>query len=158
MIAVLRISKRRRSGDRFPSWSSSDLKSLIFQEKIAYKRYKQSKSDVDYNSFSTLRLQCKTLTKECYDLYITNAENSINNDVTFFWNFVHSQSNHNSIPKSMSLNTEKADNGIDISNIFAKYFSTVYNPKSAAKVSTFSKKFQTISGITISALEIKKLL
>lgn len=144
--------------DRFPIWFSNKLKFLILQKKYAHKRYKQSNTVEDYNTFSLLRRQCLSLSKECYSLYIANTENSIKENVRSFWHFVRSQSDHGSIPKEMCFGTNKADNGHDTANLFAQFFSSVYNPITNCNASDVFNKFQAISDIRITPSDIEKSL
>jgi len=121
-------------------------------------RQRQSNSLEDYNIFSLIRSQCKNLTGDCYSLFISNAENSINNSVKNFWNFVRSQSGQGTIPKAMFLGADKADNEADIADLFANHFSSVYNPRNAAINDHHSSKYEIITNMTISPTKIEKVL
>lgn len=51
---------------KFPAWYSSDLRLLIIDKKKAHKAFKITGDNKFYIEFSSLRSQCKELSKLCY--------------------------------------------------------------------------------------------
>ena len=151
--------KHSLSSNRFPIWFSSELKNLIFQKKLAHKNYKRSNNVNTYNTFSLLRRQCRVLTDDCYRRYISNAESAINENPNYFWNYIRSKRNRGVIPKIMHLDTDTADHGRGIADLFARFFSSVFNPHTSTNhCHNISDKFVAISDIYILVLTIFKNL
>ena len=63
-------------------------------------------------------------------------ENLIDEDASQFWNIIkNNRRNDQDIPNLMSWNTRKADNGEEISNLFASFFKSIYENNQCNKVS-----------------------
>lgn len=151
--------KRSHSRNGFPIWFSNELKNLIFQKKIAHKRYKQSNREDHYQIFCQLRRHCGTLSHACYQQYIERSENVINENANSFWSFIRSKADQGAIPKEMHLDANWASDGTGIANIFAKYFSSVFNPATLSPHHQFTfDKSVNLSGIHISPSEIQTAL
>ncbi|XP_031355114.1 uncharacterized protein LOC116179461, partial [Photinus pyralis] len=73
----------------YPPWFSSKLHKLIRDKKLAHKTYKASKSNIDYQVFTELRTQCKSLTTQCYDTFIKTCEENVTLNPKSFWKFYH---------------------------------------------------------------------
>ncbi|KAL4107986.1 hypothetical protein QTP88_018251 [Uroleucon formosanum] len=121
------VPKRRIYNNTYPIWYSNSLKSLLKEKKICHLVYKQYSNISDYITFSNLRAQCKRLAKSDYKNYINTVQHSIKNNPKYFWSFIKNVTNNNALPKSLSLDTTVVDNGTDIVNVFAKYFSDSYS-------------------------------
>lgn len=52
---------------------------------------------------------------------------SLANNPKKFWNFVKNRKQSKNIPAAMSLNNKIAQDGLNISNLFTKYFSSSYS-------------------------------
>ena len=82
----------------------------------------------NYLVFSNLRALCNEQAQMCYNNYILDVQQGVQRDPKKnFWRYVHSKTSNNEIPSSMRYNDLTADNGNDISKLFAAYFSTVYS-------------------------------
>lgn len=111
----------------FPVWFSRHLKSLILQKKKAHNRFTQSRSADDYSRFSRLRSQCKSVSEECYRLYVSDLEVSISGDSSKFWKFVNDSKSSNKLPSRMFLDNRVAIDGSSVVGLFADHFSNVYS-------------------------------
>lgn len=69
------IKKCKRSN--FPVWFSSKLKGLIFDKKLAHKKFKRTGNLNDYQRFSKLRNLCCQLSEQNHHDYIIKIENDI---------------------------------------------------------------------------------
>lgn len=114
------------SSFNYPHWFTPELKKPVIAKKVAHYNYKQSKNKNDYLIFSNLRLQCKLLSKACYNNYLHNAENSIINNVKFFWKHINSLRKNSQYPNEMYFEDECSSIDVDICNLFAKFFESVY--------------------------------
>ncbi|KAF0694325.1 Reverse transcriptase domain-containing protein, partial [Aphis craccivora] len=119
--------------DTHPHWFSSSLKKLIRDKKIAYKTYKQSPNSYNYNKFSNLRSCCKAQNKIDYNIFIQKPQYSITSNPKLFWKYVNSKRSTHSLPNSMYYNNENISGGNDITNCFARYFSSVLNMPSISE-------------------------
>uniref|UniRef100_A0A2S2PY62 Uncharacterized protein n=1 Tax=Sipha flava TaxID=143950 RepID=A0A2S2PY62_9HEMI len=112
---------------KYPLWFSTTLKQLILRKKIAHKIYKRYPTQCNYNQFSNLRAQCKSLNKLEYNSFITKTQNSIKSNPKLFWKFIRNKRSTSTLPESMNYNNVNYCGGIDISNCFARFFSSVFN-------------------------------
>lgn len=115
-----------KRNDCYPKWVSTELKKLIQCKKIAHINYKSNNSIDCYKIFSDLRNKCKSLSKKCYSDYITDVEQTIKSNPKHFWNYVKSLKDNNGCPRSMYSGRKHADNDQEIVDLFADYFSSVY--------------------------------
>jgi hypothetical protein len=76
---------------RFPRWFSSELIRLVRLKKQLHAKYKSTNDNVDYIEFSHIRSLCKYESKQCYNRYVSQAENAINSDPRSFWRFLRSR-------------------------------------------------------------------
>lgn len=111
---------------RFPKWFSVQLQNLVYAKKIAHKKFKQSGSQEDFESFVSLRSLCKERSKSDYDLFLSRAESNIKTNSRFFWQHVKNLSSDKGLPSEMSLNDRTVNTPEDIAEAFCDYFSENY--------------------------------
>ncbi|CAI6352586.1 unnamed protein product [Macrosiphum euphorbiae] len=111
----------------FPIWFNKELRLLIKEKKRAHFKYKQSNHVSDYFTFSNLRLQCKQLSRSCYINFISKTQLSLVSKPKQFWKFINDRKQLNTFPKVMFLNNKTAQDGLNISNLFAEHFSSAYS-------------------------------
>ena len=117
---------RKSRKPKFPLWYSAELKNCIFEKKIAHRKFKISKSENDYQAFSSLRRHCKLLSDQCYNEYISNAEESIGTESAAFWRYIHQRDRNSDLPNSMTFNSNSSQDMTEIVQYFADFFSSVY--------------------------------
>ena len=151
IISVSFPLKTRRVST-FPKWFSYDLKNAIFLKKRLHRYYAQSRNDFDYAMFKNQRAIVKRLRDADFSKYIAETERNVKDDPKSFFKFVNNTCN-NGIPNVMSLDTDIADSGYDIANLFAKHFSSVYNDVTLAP---FNESFSNdvLSSIRVSLTEV----
>ena len=103
----------------YPRWFSSRLKSLIRDKKRAHIMYKTSNSRSDYLLFSSIRSQCKLLTKSDYRAYVETTEISLQDNVRCFWSFVNAKRGNQGFPASMCNDNSTASSSLAIADLFA---------------------------------------
>lgn len=119
---------------KHPIWFSKNLKQLIFSKKISsHKIYKQTPNELNYNRFSNLRAQCKTLSKTDYASFLYRTQNSIANNPKSFWNYIKSKRLNSSIPMEISYDNQNFIGGDKVINCFASYFSSTYHKSNIVK-------------------------
>ncbi|CAB0020737.1 unnamed protein product, partial [Nesidiocoris tenuis] len=112
----------------FPRWFTPDLINLTRRKRTAHSRYKITNSVLDYNVFSDLRRSCKSLSNSLYREYIEEVQCSVQTNVKKFWNFVNYKTGSNDLPQLMGLGDKQASTPLDIANLFAEHFSSVFVP------------------------------
>ncbi|XP_063924454.1 uncharacterized protein LOC135138413 [Zophobas morio] len=116
----------------WPKWISDQSKCLIKQKKFAYKKFKISNLQSDYNIFVNLRKACKKSVLNDRELYIKKVENDVVNDSKSFWHFVNETKNdRHTMPSLLHLEDVQAAEGQDIANLFATFFQSNYSNLSA---------------------------
>ncbi|CAG9828296.1 unnamed protein product [Diabrotica balteata] len=110
-----------------PVWFSRELIELVIQKKIAHKNFKASGSS--YEEFSVLRERCKALQAICYKNYLENIQANLSSNPHSFWRYVSTTHGSSAYPNVMSNKDGDviAQNGDEIVNLFASYFSGTYN-------------------------------
>lgn len=111
----------------FPIWFNKELRLLIKGKKIAHIKFKQSKHVSDYTNFSNLRLRCKQLARSCYTNFISKTQLSLVSKPKQFWKFIKDRKKIDTFPRVMFLNNKSAQDGLNISNLFAEHFSSAYS-------------------------------
>ncbi|XP_073984063.1 uncharacterized protein [Rhodnius prolixus] len=137
----------------YPNWFSKELITSTKKKKAAHQQYRISLLRKDYEHFSKVRAQCKKLTKRDYAFYIHDVESAINEscDIKDFWNYINRQKNNNAIPDAAHFNNTYSSSNQDTVNLFAEYFSSVYN-KSVLDTAT-NKDVISLNSVNISMIE-----
>ncbi|XP_054746950.1 uncharacterized protein LOC129252839 [Anastrepha obliqua] len=116
---------------RFPPWFSSELTEKIILKKAAHTQYKKENTRRNYTLFSNLRQECKNLCNKYYNVYVDKVEGSLKGDTKAFWNYIKDKKRVNSdIPVSVVWDNQSASSGVEISNLFAQFFKSIYAPVS----------------------------
>lgn len=153
------VPKKKLYCSSYPVWFTKELIESIKNKKIAHRCYKNSNSDANYQEFSKLRSKCKTLSRECYLAYISEVEDNIHGNSKCFWNFVQSSRKSIGLPDNLFFNDDHSDDPQVIANLFAKYFSSVYEPETSTQPTTFHYGDPiNLSSVTITADELCKQL
>lgn len=105
-----------------PSFSS-DVKILTGAKKADHLDYKRTKSTVDYNRFSLLRIQCKLFSDHFHAKYIQVTENSTIGNPMTFWNYINVTRSDNKLPKEKSCGIDTAEMSEGIAEPFAAFLS-----------------------------------
>jgi hypothetical protein len=95
-------------------------------KKQLHAKYKSTNDNVDYIEFSHIRSLCKYESKQCYNRYVSQAEDAINSDPRSFWRFWRSRNGLEGYPTCMKYNNKSSTDTGEIVNLFADFFQTVY--------------------------------
>ncbi|XP_046660855.1 uncharacterized protein LOC124354446 [Homalodisca vitripennis] len=142
----------------FPVWFSLELKAAIIRKKILHRRYKQTLDNRLYYQFCGVRATCSRLTRECYSIYIQSIDSSQKSNVRVFWSFVNSSKRTPSLPSRLQLDHQFAKNPQDISNMFAKFFSSVYKAPSSSPPRYHLNACTTLSSCCVTCAEVEGVL
>nr|CAH7731002.1 unnamed protein product [Callosobruchus chinensis] len=111
---------------------------MLKEKKMAHRKYKESMDEDDYNVFSSLRASCNRLRNCCYQKYICKVEDSISGSPYAFWKFINDKRNLSSIPSSMNYGDTTSNDISTAVDLFADYFSTVYNNINVNQTPTYA--------------------
>ncbi|KAK9496777.1 hypothetical protein O3M35_012971 [Rhynocoris fuscipes] len=140
----------------FPIWYSDELKDLTIKKRFTHAMYKKTGICSHYVKFSSLRAKCKSLSRKCYHEYIDLVESNIHYDINHFWKFTSKiKSDKNNLPKVMFLDNQCCDNDCDIANLFATYFSSIFNNNS---INCNKPSFNSSLSISNIIIDISSLL
>lgn len=122
------VPKSKIFNNQCPSWFNADLRKLVKLKKLAHKKFKISALQSDYLEFSKLRKECKIMSMRCSSNFILKLENKILSDIKPFWKYIKQlKSYKSSIPENMSYNNITASSYEESAQLFAQYFSSVYD-------------------------------
>lgn len=146
---------------KYPIWYNSSLKHCLKEKNKYHKLYKTHGNPRDYDTFSMLRARCKFLTRKCYDKFIESVEDSLDESIKAFWTFINSRKGYVSIPQNMTLGQESSSNGLEVCEMFSRYFASVFD-NTASDTSnektineSYSKNVLSTITITIEDIMIK---
>ncbi|XP_025407654.1 uncharacterized protein LOC112681623 [Sipha flava] len=125
----------------FPSWFSKDLIDLVFLKRRAHAIFKSSRNPLDYREFSLLRSKYKLMSKNCHKKFIERTESQLCSNPKVFWKFIKKNKSCNDISKTVYFNDITSSNEKEVSDLFAKQFSSVYTEHSINHYSTISHLF-----------------
>lgn len=131
------VPRKRNDSSNFPIWFSEPLKRCIKEKSRYHKKFKRFGNPRDYDSYDVLRKRSKKMIKECYDLFISSTEQSLEDDNTrSFWRFVSSKRSCSSIPKTMTYGNTCTSDGKEVCELFSDFFISVFNKPSSDNLSS----------------------
>ncbi|KAL4090398.1 hypothetical protein QTP88_025247 [Uroleucon formosanum] len=75
------------------------------------------------------------MSKNCYKKFIERTESQLCANPKVFWKFIKKNKSSNDIPKTVHFNDITSSNDKEVSDLFAKQFSSVYTEHSLSKLS-----------------------
>ena len=131
------IPKCRCTVREYPNYYSHQLISMICKKARTKKELNKLKKatpvDVEAvaavsNEYRRLRTAVKVGISNCFDVYVKDCEDKLKSNSKCFFAFTKSLRKTNSLPNDMKLEGVTTSNRDSICNLFAKYFSSVFNP------------------------------
>lgn len=116
-----------KHNNKHPQWYSLELINLLRRKERARVKWKKSRLDADYGSYSELRRLAKIETSSSYDNYIINLQNNIPNNIKLFWSFTKDKRKTNSYPPEFTLNNNKSSESVEICQMFSQHFKSTYS-------------------------------
>lgn len=110
----------------YPCWYTREIIKELKKKEQLHRRYKISKSHLDYNAFSSLRRITKIKIDMAYRTYIHETESALKNNPRQFWKFVRQRRKKSRIPNSMMSGISSFDSPQSIVDAFADFFKSVY--------------------------------
>lgn len=112
----------------FPKWFSKRLIGLIHEKEFYLKMKKRTNDPVYMILFIEKRREVKREKKRCLFEYQSNIEGLIKSNPKSFFSYTKSLKKSNHLPSEMHYKNERSENINATTNLFAKYFSSVYAP------------------------------
>lgn len=109
-----------------PPWFNDELRQLKNRKSKAWKRFCDSRTDEDYDSYSSLCSQFAALLESSYNLYLEHMRLSLRDDPKRFWSFVNSKRKSDGYPASMCFGDIISDDPQTISDLFGDFFATAF--------------------------------
>lgn len=112
----------------FPIWFNSSLRHIFTNKKNAWIKWKKYNNLSDYESFAMFRDRLKINSEMCYKNYITKVEESIKNNIKYFWSYIANKKKNNDIPSCVYYREIMSSEPRDICNMYSTYFRSVFEP------------------------------
>lgn len=109
-----------------PPWNTPYLSNIKNKKNKYYKMYKKSGLSIHFVKYSAARADYNKINQNCYNCYIIKMRNNFKTDPRSFYNFVNVKRKSNSFPPVMKLNNCESYDDLEISNMFADFFSSTY--------------------------------
>lgn len=116
----------RKTVNNHPKYFDKCLINLKNRTNKALKTYKDTGLDSDYCIYSDLRKDLKTYSYHAYQRYIAKLGNEMKHNPKSFFNYVNEKRKTNGFPTNMTFDNRTSSDPIEISNLFADFFSDVY--------------------------------
>lgn len=113
--------------NKYPFWYSNELIKLLNKKERKRIKYKKYRTNDNYIKFSQLRAQAKVKIRECYDLFISNLQINIPNNIKLFWAFTKSKRQTNTYTSGFRYNGRSSGEPDEICQMFSEFFKTTYS-------------------------------
>lgn len=124
----LHVPKAKSVSSKYPTWFNRSLILLIKKKERLRRMYNKYKMLDTYNQYKLVRSKIKKEIKSAYRVYISNLEADVLSNPQQFWNVVKRLKVSDKNPSTMRLGDSEAVGGEAISEAFASYFKSVYEP------------------------------
>lgn len=132
----LTTPKSGHCNNTYPSWYTEELITKLQEKKQLHKTWKSDKDEKTYIKFKLARAQCIKMSRTLKRENINYMQSLAQLNLKSFWNYVNSKRTSRDIPGTMSYGSRTAENGTDIANLFAEYYSTVHEKPAQVQVTT----------------------
>lgn len=131
------LSLRNRN---HPKWFSKETVLLLKKKSAIHRNWKKHNNPRDGFEFKIIRRSLKKQMKEDYENFIAETETNLQENPSDFWKFVKSRRTNGSFSlHSVCLDKKTAENSLDLANLFAEYFGSLYLTSDEIKTNTMNK-------------------
>lgn len=141
---------KSKTNNKYPIWFSNSLVKMLKEKNKYHKRWKIYQNLADYNTYSLLRKRVKLYLVENHKSYIQKVETNIKANIKSFWNYTKKMKSNNNLPNIMHLNNIEAKTGVDICNLFADHFESVYT----TSICNSNNSSETYNSINIGSVQL----
>jgi len=110
-----------------PPWFSKELKEAAKTKRKLHYQWKLTNDDYFYDKFKKQRSYFKYLERCKHTEYLLNIQRKVKKDPKKFWTYARIKDKRVDLPGSMVLNDMQGSTGIEIVNMFAQHFYSVYD-------------------------------
>ena len=142
----------------FAKWFSVELINLTKLKRLAHARSKLSGIWEDYLTFSALRQQCNSLSERDYSAFVDSVQSLLQTNLKEFWNFVNYRDGVNSLPDCMSFNGTRGKTPQESAELFASFFSSVYDAPASSVPLYPSCDVTSIGSLEVTAEDVLREL
>lgn len=142
---------------KYPIWFDNEIITCLKNKTHFHNKFKQSGTTTHYESFKYYRNHSKILIKNAYQRYLSNLENSFEQDPTKFWSFIQSKKGKTRIPGVVTFKNCHYDTPDDIVNVFSDYFGSVYRTSNQPGIGDMSQKTNNIT-ISLPNFEVNDIV
>ena len=159
-VVDLYIPKIAIRNSQRPSWIDKEVIHLANKKQTAYRKFKRTNSDHHKCKHKELSRELKRLTRHKYKLYLASLGQQIADNPKRFWSFFREKTGKKSVPNIISDGVNSCTSSVDKSNMFNKYFFSVFSNKPEPKVKPVIKclKNPSLSNITLTIDEVYNIL
>ena len=86
-------------------------------------------------------------------VYIDSVESAVSDNVSSFWKFINTKRGSHGIPGMVHLDSRSASSQVDVANLFADFFGSVYTPRSGV-VPALNPEWSPLSDVNIHSVSI----
>lgn len=115
------------TSNQYPIWYSRKLIGVIQEKEVLFNLKKTTKHPTFITLHKQKRKEYKWLKKKCLYDYESNIESKVKDNPKCFFAYTKSLKRSNHLPAVMKFKNDKSENMKDTTNLFAKYFSSVYS-------------------------------
>ena len=143
---------------RFPKWFSHELINSIIIKKKLHKLFKIHNTEFFYSMFKIERTLCSRLSARDTLHYNSDIEKSLSENSKIFFKHVNNLTCNRNLPNVMHLDNEIAEKGLDIANLFAKKFGSVYTDLDLSSTTIDFNHNDSFSSIIFSKRDIENAI
>lgn len=125
---IVEYVPKTKINKKFPSFYSKETIKVINRKNKVHKKYKIYNDKYDYDRFKHFRTLSKKLISRDFYRYLDTVEQELSNNSKEFFKFISHKKRHSNLPSVMKYGDVEASSSQDISDLFADFFSSVFEP------------------------------
>lgn len=123
----LTVPKRIKSNISGPIWFTNNIRKLRNTKTKYYKKYIESKKQIDFANYTSARYVYQIASKNAYLSYLAKVQLHLKLNAKSFWSFVNTKRKSSEFPSFMKINDIESDDESTICNMFADFFKSTYS-------------------------------
>jgi hypothetical protein len=146
------------SGKNYPPWFNAHIIATLREKHKAWKKYKESGSQLHLANFKLLRTTSKKDISKAHSQFVLNVQNNIKSKPKDFWSYINLKKGGTRIPDRMYSENTLLDDPQNIVDAFASYFKSTFVQSDPYcnhnNVDAASSCFPTVNILKISETDI----
>lgn len=128
-----------------PPWYSKQVLKLKNIKTKLHRKFKTIRLICDYNTYSVARKKLVDLQRQSFNSYTRTTELSLRNSPKKFWAYVNTRKKTSGFPSVMSRGLTKSSDAVQISELFADFFSQNFTAEAHNRTFVVKNVFDMIS-------------